>query len=81
MDKIKEERASEAEEEERRIFYVAMTRAERHLIVSGATDTTKWPEPKPLGTPMDWVLPAFAPGARLLWERAAPVRTRAACAA
>jgi ATP-dependent exoDNAse (exonuclease V) beta subunit len=68
MDEIKAEQEALAEEEERRIFYVAMTRAESRLIVSGATDTVKWEPPKPLGTPMDWVWPALAPGAKLLFE-------------
>jgi ATP-dependent exoDNAse (exonuclease V) beta subunit len=71
MDEIKAEQEALAEEEERRIFYVAMTRAERRLIVSGATDTVAWDPPKPLGAPLDWVLPALAPGARLLFERQA----------
>jgi ATP-dependent helicase/nuclease subunit A len=70
MDEIKAEQEALAEDEERRIFYVAMTRAERRLIVSGATDTVAWDAPKPLGSPMDWVWPALAPGARLLFERA-----------
>jgi ATP-dependent exoDNAse (exonuclease V) beta subunit len=48
-----------------------MTRAESRLIVSGATDTGKWEPPKPLGVPMDWVWPALAPGAKLLFEGAA----------
>ncbi len=39
MEEIKAEQEALAEEEERRIFYVAMTRAEQRLIVSGATDT------------------------------------------
>src|SRR4051794_12741236 len=68
MDEIKAEAEAAAEEEERRIFYVAMTRAEQRLIVSGATDTVAWDPPKPLGAPMDWVWPALAPGARLLFE-------------
>src|SRR4051812_30645834 len=71
MDEIKAEAEAAAEEEERRIFYVAMTRAEQRLIVSGATDTVAWDPPKPLGAPMDWVWPALAPGARLLFEGAA----------
>jgi ATP-dependent exoDNAse (exonuclease V) beta subunit len=70
MDEIKAEQEALAEEEERRIFYVAMTRAQRRLIVSGATDTVDWPGPKPLGTPLDWVWPALAPGAKLLFEGA-----------
>jgi ATP-dependent exoDNAse (exonuclease V) beta subunit len=43
------------------VFYVAMTRAREHLIVSGAADTEKWPEPKRLGAPMDWIWRALAP--------------------
>ena len=39
-----------------------MTRAEDHLVVSGATDTQDWPEAKPLGIPMDWAWRALAPG-------------------
>jgi ATP-dependent exoDNAse (exonuclease V) beta subunit len=71
MDEIKAEQEAQAEEEERRIFYVAMTRAESRLIVSGAVDAAKWEPPKPLGTPMDWIWPALAPGAKLLFEQAA----------
>jgi ATP-dependent exoDNAse (exonuclease V) beta subunit len=71
MDAIKAEQEELAEQEERRIFYVAMTRAQSRLIVSGALDASKWDPPKPLGTPMDWVWPALAPGAKLLFERAA----------
>jgi ATP-dependent helicase/nuclease subunit A len=71
LDAIKAEGEAAAEEEERRIFYVAMTRAERRLIVSGACDAVDWPAAKPLGAPMDWIRPALAPGARLLFEGAA----------
>src|SRR5205085_833074 len=71
MEDIKREQEESAEQEERRIFYVAMTRAESRLIVSGALDAGKWDPPKPLGTPMDWVWQALAPGAKLLFEQAA----------
>ena len=64
MEELKEEQEREAEAEERRIFYVAMTRAEEHLIVSGATDTEKWPEERTLGSPIDWAWRALAPGLR-----------------
>ncbi|MFL5912235.1 MAG: UvrD-helicase domain-containing protein [Gaiellaceae bacterium] len=64
MEELKEEQEREAEAEERRIFYVAMTRAEEHLIVSGATDTEKWPEERALGSPIDWAWRALAPGLR-----------------
>src|SRR5204862_2142502 len=70
MEAIKAEQDALAEEEERRIFYVAMTRAQSRLIVSGAVDAGKWDPPKPLGPPMDWVWPALAPGAKLLFEQA-----------
>lgn len=61
LEEIEEEQARRADQEERRVFYVAMTRAREHLIVSGATDLEKWPEPKRLGAPMDWVWRALAP--------------------
>jgi len=61
LEEIKREEAERAEEEERRVFYVAMTRAKRRLIVSGATNTDSWPEPKPLGPPMEWIWRALAP--------------------
>ena len=47
-------------EEERRLFYVAMTRARERLILSGGTDCEKWPEPRPgrraarTGSPAPW---------------------------
>jgi ATP-dependent exoDNAse (exonuclease V) beta subunit len=47
-------------EEERRLFYVAMTRARELLILSGGTDTTKWPAPRNGGPPIDWIARAVA---------------------
>ncbi len=61
LEEIEEEQARRADQEERRVFYVAMTRAREHLIVSGATDVDKWPEPKRLGAPMDWIWRALVP--------------------
>ncbi|MBX5470358.1 MAG: UvrD-helicase domain-containing protein [Thermoleophilaceae bacterium] len=58
---IRQDQVEQADEEERRVFYVAMTRARDHLVVSGATDTEKWPEPRELGAPMDWIWRALAP--------------------
>ncbi|HET8673635.1 MAG TPA: UvrD-helicase domain-containing protein [Thermoleophilaceae bacterium] len=74
LDQIKEEQTRLADEEERRIFYVAMTRAREHLIVSGATDTTKWPEPKSLCAPVDWVWRALVPDLPELGGEAESVR-------
>ena len=49
-------------EEERRLLYVAMTRARERLIVSGGVDCERWPEPRPGGAPLDWIARAVAPG-------------------
>jgi len=61
LDQIKEEQTRLADEEERRVFYVAMTRARERLIVSGATDASKWPEAKRMCAPIDWAWRALAP--------------------
>ena len=62
LEAIEQEQVREQDEEERRIFYVAMTRAQELLVLSGATDTEAWPAPRPLGVPMNWVWRGFAPG-------------------
>ena len=46
-------------EEERRLFYVAMTRAKELLILSGGTDVSRWPSPRPGGPPIDWIARAI----------------------
>jgi ATP-dependent helicase/nuclease subunit A len=53
----------EAEElEERRLFYVAMTRARERLILSGATRFEGWAEQRWTGGgPVGWIAPAFVP--------------------
>jgi ATP-dependent helicase/nuclease subunit A len=61
LEEIKEEQAALADQEERRIFYVAMTRAREHLILSGATDIEQWPEWRRTGPPLDWIWRALAP--------------------
>jgi ATP-dependent exoDNAse (exonuclease V) beta subunit len=60
--RIRAEQKVEDEEEERRVFYVAATRAQRHLILSGATDLAKLGPAEPLREPMRWLWPALAPG-------------------
>ena len=46
--------------EERRLFYVAMTRAKERLLVSGAARPTLWEAPDP-PTPIGWIAPALVP--------------------
>jgi ATP-dependent helicase/nuclease subunit A len=61
LERIKEAQRDADEAEERRIFYVACTRAEEHLVLSGATDLEARPEAKPLSEPMRWAWRAFCP--------------------
>jgi len=73
-DRIAERRAVAEAEEERRLLYVAATRAEERLILSGGVDTARWPPPRPGGPPINWLAPALLgdPGA-VLGEDAAVV--------
>ncbi|MDQ3644960.1 MAG: UvrD-helicase domain-containing protein [Actinomycetota bacterium] len=58
---IREQEKLEDEEEEKRIFYVAATRAQEHLVLSGATDLEKLPPEAPLEEPMRWIWRGLAP--------------------
>ncbi|HEX8103133.1 MAG TPA: 3'-5' exonuclease, partial [Solirubrobacteraceae bacterium] len=64
---------AEAEaEEERRLFYVAMTRAREKLILAGGIDAGRWPEPRTGSAPVTWIarrLLGDAPAAVLAEER------------
>ena len=60
---IKEREKAAGEQEERRIFYVAATRAQEHLLLSGATDLEKRHPPEDMKEPMRWLLRGF-PGSR-----------------
>jgi ATP-dependent helicase/nuclease subunit A len=70
---IKAQQKTAGEAEERRIFYVAVTRAQRHLVLSGAVDLEQLPEPDELKEPMRWVLPGFCPSAAAAGEEHAGV--------
>jgi ATP-dependent exoDNAse (exonuclease V) beta subunit len=59
---IREQEKLEDEEEEKRIFYVAATRAQEHLLLSGATDLEKLLPEGPLEEPMRWIWRGLAPG-------------------
>jgi ATP-dependent helicase/nuclease subunit A len=57
---IGEEQLRAQEREERRLFYVAMTRARERLIVSGAAKLDAWPALNG-GGPIVWITPALIP--------------------
>jgi ATP-dependent exoDNAse (exonuclease V) beta subunit len=61
MERLRERDRLEAEAEERRIFYVAATRAREHLVLSGATDLEQLPPAEDLTEPMRWFRAALAP--------------------
>ncbi len=55
-----EEQAAADAREERRLFYVAMTRARERLILSGAAKLDAWPA-SGVGGPIAWLAPALVP--------------------
>jgi ATP-dependent exoDNAse (exonuclease V) beta subunit len=81
---LRDERAAAEEDEERRVIYVALTRARERLIASGTVPAAgAWPAPRPAGAPIAWLAPALAPGAadalseeRPEWESPAGVACR-----
>jgi ATP-dependent helicase/nuclease subunit A len=69
-----DERRERDFEEEQRLFYVAMTRAEERLVLSGAIGRLdRWPEARPGRAPLSWIGPALAPGIAERLSAEAPV--------
>ena len=58
--------------EERRLLYVAATRAEERLILSGGVDAARWPAPRGGDPPIDWLAPALIGGGPLPAESVVP---------
>jgi ATP-dependent helicase/nuclease subunit A len=60
FERLCEERKRAQAEEEERILYVAMTRARKRLLLSGAVDFERWPEPREGAPTISWLGPALA---------------------
>ncbi len=57
---LRDERLAAEAEEERRILYVAMTRARERLLLSGAVNPERWPQPRPGAPALGWLGPGVA---------------------
>lgn len=75
-DAIKQDIVAAERAEEERIGYVALTRAERRLILSGGVKVDDWPNAhKPNASLLSWLGPALVPGIQSgLLDDAEPVR-------
>ena len=60
--------------EEHRVHYVACTRAQELLILSGTADPAKWPEVKLGAPPIAWLSPAFLPDVEARVQAADPIQ-------
>jgi ATP-dependent exoDNAse (exonuclease V) beta subunit len=58
---LAEERRVAQEEEEDRILYVACTRAQERLLLSGVASFERWPAPREGMAPVVWMAPALVP--------------------
>ncbi|HUB75430.1 MAG TPA: UvrD-helicase domain-containing protein, partial [Solirubrobacteraceae bacterium] len=61
LEPLRREAIAADDREERRLFYVAMTRAQERLVLSGAAKLTAWLEgsDRAGGGPIGWIAPAF----------------------
>jgi ATP-dependent helicase/nuclease subunit A len=61
FEQLREERRAAQEAEEDRVLYVACTRAENRLILSGSVAFASWPAIRPGVAPIAWLAPALVP--------------------
>ncbi len=62
-EQLRDERRVAQEEEEDRVLYVACTRAENRLLLSGSVAFERWPVVRPGVAPIAWMAPALVPEA------------------
>jgi ATP-dependent helicase/nuclease subunit A len=60
-EQLREERRAAQEEEEDRVLYVACTRAQDRLLLSGSVAFERWPAMRPGVAPIAWMAPALVP--------------------
>jgi ATP-dependent helicase/nuclease subunit A len=65
-EQLRDERRLAQEEEEDRVLYVACTRAENRLLLSGSVAFERWPAVRPGVAPIAWMAPALVPDAPTL---------------
>jgi ATP-dependent helicase/nuclease subunit A len=65
-EQLRDERRLAQEEEEDRVLYVACTRAENRLLLSGSVAFERWPSVRPGVAPIAWMAPALVPDAPAL---------------
>lgn len=73
-EQLRDERRLAQEEEEDRVLYVACTRAENRLLLSGSVAFERWPTVRPGIAPIAWMAPALVPDAPALAASGQPPR-------
>lgn len=62
FEELKEQRRAREAAEQQRLLYVAMTRAQELLILSGGVRLDRWPSVSATAPPIAWIGPAVVPG-------------------
>jgi ATP-dependent helicase/nuclease subunit A len=66
------ERRGAQEEEEDRVLYVACTRAQERLLLSGVATFERWPSAREGVAPIAWIAPALVPDLQVLVQAESP---------